>query len=464
MGCLTRRDFCSVVAGGVAGAALATQPIGSVAAKAAERQLPRPTSQQAAWQDMELGMFVHLDMVTFTGEPKPRQPADPNIYNPTRLDTDQWLETAKSFGAKYAVFVAKHCTGFLSWQSNAYDYGVKQSSWRGGRGDVVKDFLASCERYGIKPGLYASVTCNAYWTVDNPGIVNWGQGGDANKQAAYARVCEAMFTELWSNYGELTEIWFDGGALPTDKGGPNIVPIQKKHQPKAVVFQGPARSIRWIGNEQGVASYPCWATVSGDGDVSGGGDPDGDRWLPGECDVPLPGHDWFWEPRQDAKIRPMESLMDMYYRSVGRNCNLLLNATPDKTGLIPAANVKHYADFGKEIRRRFANPLAETHGEGTNVELTLPRPSRIDHVVIMEDITQGERIRAYDVEGLVGGERWQRLCEGRSVGHKRIERFNPVEVAKVRLRITKAVGSPVVRNLAAFCTTILKDHEVCHRD
>lgn len=452
MDLVTRRDFCSLVAAGVAGAAaMATKPFNLIAIGAAEEGMPLPTPQQAAWQDMELGMFIHFDMTTFTGQGKPRVPADPSVYNPASLDTDQWLETARSFGAKYAVFVAKHCTGFLSWQSNAYAYGVKQTSWRGGKGDVVKDFVASCEKYGIKPGLYASVVTNAFWTVDNPGKVNWGQGDDPQKQAEYVRACETMLTELWANYGELAEIWFDGGALPPDKGGPDLMPIYRKHQPNAIVFQGPARSIRWIGNEKGVASYPCWATVSGDGDVSGSGDPNGALWLPGECDVPLPGHSWFWSPSQNANIQPLDSLMDKYYRSVGRNCNLLLNATPDNTGLIPAANVKHYADFGNEIQRRFAKPLAETSGEGANIELALPRPARTDHVIVMEDITQGERVRTYEIEGLVAGDKWQKLCDGSSIGHKRIQQFPSVEVAKIRLRVTQASASPVIRRLSAFC-------------
>ncbi len=398
---------------------------------------------------MELGLFIHFNMRTFTGK-KRRTTADPSVYHPAKLDTEQWLEAAKAMGAKYAVYVAKHASGFLSWQSNAYPYGVKQSSWRDGKGDVVKDFIASCKRYDIKPGLYANVTSNAWWNVDNSGLVNWGEGGDPKKQAEYAKACEIMLTELWSNYGELTEIWFDGGALPPDQGGPDMVPILKKHQPNAVVFQGPAASIRWIGNERGVADYPCWATVKEGTDVNGPGDANGTRWLPGECDVPMPGHKWFWQPTQDKNIEPLGSLMDMYYRSVGRNCILLLNATPDTTGLIPEANMKHYADFGNEIARRFDKSVAETKGEGNVVELALKRSTKIDHVIVMEDIADGERVQAYEVEGQVSGDKWQKLCDGTSVGHKRIQQFVPTEVAKVRFRTTKTVASPKIRRLAVF--------------
>ncbi len=415
--------------------------------------LPKPLPQQLAWQNCELGMFFTFDISVF----KPgwdwrswKDMPQPNDYNPTKLDTDQWLEAAKAMGAKYAVFVAKHCSGFLQWQSDAYPYGLKQSSWRGGKGDVVRDFINSCNKYGIKPGIYASATANGFWEVSDPGLVNRGRGGDKKRQAEYARACERMLTELWSRYGELFHIWFDGGALPPKDGGPDMLPLLKKYQPQANVFQGPAATVRWIGNEAGVAAYPCWNTVVHRSD-SGSGDPAGKLWLPGECDVPLPGHDWFWEPHQNMKIEPLAQLMDMYYRSVGHGCNLLLNATPNADGLIPEPNMKHYADFGREIRRRFDKPLASTQGEGAVVELTLPKPAKIDHVLIMEDVAQGQRVRKYELEGLVGGDHWQKIGEGVSVGHKRIQKIPAVEVAKVRFRATASVATPKIHRLEAFC-------------
>ncbi len=452
---MTRRRFCGSLAPVMA--ATAAMPARLFAQEESDKDprsgLPKPTPQQLAWQDLELGLFIHFDMVTFTGQTKPRTPADPNTYNPVKLDTDQWLEAAKAMGAKYAVFVAKHCTGFLSWQSNAYPYGVKQTSWRGGKGDVVRDFIASCKKFNIKPGLYASVSSTAWWGVDNPGVIKWGN----KKQADYIKACEAMLTELWSNYGELTEIWFDGGALPPEKGGPDMVPILKKHQPNAVVFQGPAPGgIRWIGNERGVAGYPCWNTVKKLNDP-GAGNPDGKIWNPGECDVPLPGHGWFWrgrakpgKPSGEQQQKTLDRLMDMYYRSVGRNCNLLLNTTPDTTGLIPEVILPHYGNFGKEIRRRFEKPVAETKGKGDTVELKLAKPAKIDHVVVMEDVAHGERVRAYEVEGLVPGNKWQKLCDGTSIGHKRIQQFQGTEVAKIRFRATGAVAVPEIRRLAVF--------------
>jgi alpha-L-fucosidase len=421
--------------------------------------LPRPTPQQLAWQDFEVGMFIHFDMVTYTGKMKPRTPADVDIYNPVQLDTDQWLEVARAMGARYAVFVAKHCTGFMSWQSNAYPYGVKQTRWRDGKGDVVRDFIVSCNKYDIKPGLYASASSNAWWGVDNPGVIKWGD----KKQEDYSRACEVMMTELWSNYGPLTEIWFDGGVLPPKKGGPDLVPIMQKHQPDAIVFGGPStHRVRWSENESGVVGYPCWSTVAsrgenGRGRPGGTGRKSGKHWIPAECDGKLPGVKWFLGPNQTFE-KPSEGeqqtvlgkLMDKYYRSVGHNANLLLNATPGKTGLIPEGIVPHYVNFGKEIQRRFGTSVAETKGDGATVELALKKPGKIDHVIIMEAIEHGERVRAYVVEGLVPGNTWQKLCDGVSVGHKRIQKFDRTEVARVRLKVTESAAPVKIRRLAVF--------------
>ena len=418
---------------------------------------PRPTPQQLAWQDMELGMFFHFDIPVFTdlGEREWRKAGRLRceLFNPRRLDTDQWLEAARAMGARYAVLVAKHGSGFLMWQSDLYPYGVRQSPWRGGRGDIVGDFVASCHRYGVKPGIYCNVTANAYWEVSHPGLVRWGKGGDAARQAAYARLCQQMLAELWGSYGPLVEVWFDGGALPPEQGGPDLVPLLRRLQPEAVVFQGPAASLRWVGNETGAAPYPCWATVTRPDEPDllklGHGDPDGSLWLPAECDVPIRNHDWFWHPDCEHKLYSIEQLMDMYEKSVGRNCNLLLNANIDRDGLVPEPDMRRTVEFGREVRRRFGQPVAETAGRGAQAELPLPRPTAVDRVVLMEQISEGERVREYVVEGMAGG-RWGRLCAGLSIGHKRIERFEAATVTKLRMRCARFVAEPVIRRFAAY--------------
>lgn len=449
---MNRRQFLKGVGMGSV-AALGRNCFGADGGTPPPGGLPRPSRQQSVWQDKELGMFIHFDIPIYKPGWNWRSWKDmptPEMYNPSKLDTDQWMEAAKAMGAQYAVFVAKHCSGFLQWQSDLYPYGVRQSPWRNGKGDVVRDFVESCHKYGIKPGLYASVTANGYLEVDNPGLINRGKGGDPAAQARYVKICEQMLTELWSRYGDLFEIWFDGGALPVEKGGPDLVPIYQKYQPQAIVFQGPVASIRWIGNEWGVAAYPCWATVPHREDYYGSGDPDGRYWLPPECGVPVRNHEWFWTPDGEQKLYSVERLIDMYYRSVGRNCNLLLNANPNPEGLIPEPDFQRYVEFGREIRRRFDTPLARTQGKGSMVELTLPRPAVIDHAVVMEEIEHGERIRQYRIEGLTGPDTWRELCTGQSVGHKRIEQFDPVEVARVRLCTLHSVGEPLIRGFAIY--------------
>ncbi len=413
---------------------------------------PRPDSRQLAWQNAELGMFYHFDIPIF----KPgwnwrsfRDLPSPADFNPQALDTDQWLEAAQSIGAKYAVLVAKHCSGFLTWQSDLYPYGVKQAKWRDGKGDLVADFVASCEKYNIKPGIYASVTANCFWEVDNPGRVNRGQGNDPKRQAQYVEAQEQMLAELWGRYGDLFYIWFDGGALSPSEGGPDLVPLYQRLQPNANVFQGPSATTRWVGNERGVADYPCWATVK-QRNASGAGDPDGLVWQPGECDVPIRGGEWFWREKQTHLVHSLDTLMDMYYRSVGHNCNLLLNANPNTAGLIPDTDMQRYAEFGREIKRRFDRPLAQTSGQGRTLELTWPQPQRLDHVWIMEDIRYGERIRQYRIEARLTDGKWKSIATGTAVGHKRIQRFDSIETTALRLTFDQSTATPIIRDFAAF--------------
>ncbi len=417
-----------------------------------ELTLGRPTPEQAEWQDLELGLFIHYDMSVFKPGWDHRnydQRPGPEIFNPKKLDTDQWMEAAKAMGAKYAVFVAKHGSGFMNWQSDLYPYGMKQSPYKDGKGDIVRDFVNSCRKHGIKPGIYAHMGCNGFLEVDNPGLVRRGKGGTPEEQARYAKICEGMLNELWGNYGELAEIWFDGGVLDPSKGGPDMLPILRKLQPKAIVFQGPAASIRWIGNENGVAPYPCWATAPATRDYNGGGSPNAVKWLPGECDVPIRDGLWLWSPNTEGRLFSVRQLLDRYYRSVGRNCNLLINANPDQDGLIPDADMKRYKEFGDEVRRRFGQSLAETNGSGHVVELILAQPARIDHAITMENILEGERVREYVIEVRLDG-LWKEVSRGVSIGHKRIDQFTPVTTDRIRWRCLKSVAEPRLRRFAVF--------------
>jgi len=463
---ITRRSFVKGSGALLAGAAF--RPRSSLGVDVADdTRLPLPTPAQLTWQDCEIGLLYSFDLAIATGGDYPknnasRQRYDPAKYNPVKLDTDQWIEAAKAAGAEYAVFTATHFNGFMQWQSDLYPYGLKQAPWRNGTGDVVADFVASCRRAGIKPGIYYSTHRNVYQTVWGH-YVDWGKGRGTEKQQAYNRIAEKQLEELCTRYGDLVQIWFDAGVKLPHEGGPDVLPIFEKHQPDSVFYNSSRRSDhRWVGNEAGRVRLPSWATmpVGDDGAVGhnckawrrylASGDPDGTVWSPGMADAPLRNHNWFWKPGEDKSVRSVSALMSMYYSSVGHNCNLLLGEVITSEGLVPEHDIQRLAEFGKEVRRRFATPVAETTGTGETVELKLRVPGRIDHMIAMEDIARGERIRQYVLEGLVPGGTWQPLCSGKCVGHKRIQSFAPVEVAAVRLRVSEARGTPQMRRLAVF--------------
>ncbi len=401
--------------------------------------LPRPTPQQLAWHELELGTFIHLAPQTWQDSESDTMATPLSALNPERLDAEQWVRVAESMGAKYLVFVAKHEGGFCWWPTETTDYSVRSIPWRGGRGDVMRELSDA----GRLPGLLGGVSLapRHRWQ-------GWGGGGraaDPAKQAAYESMFRTQLTELLTWYGPIMEVWFDG-SLVFDVGD-----ILAAHAPDAVVFQGPQASIRWVGNEDGIAPYPAWNAVRFGAKPWGHytaaeGDPDGDRWLPNECDARIRST-WFWRTDNASSLKSVAQLMDMYERSVGHGGVLLLNHTPDRTGLIPEADARRAAEFGAEIERTYGRTVARMAGGGTELELALPEPVTIDRIVTMEDIRAGERVRRYAIEGQAEGV-WRELASGTAIGHMRIDRFEPVSVAAVRLRVIESVGEPVIRRFS----------------
>lgn len=465
----TRRTFLKSAAGAaVAPTLLSTRALAADSPSATN--LPKPTPAQVRWQKCEMGVIYHLDMPTVAGlrvaNNATRKILDPQLYNPKQLDTDQWLAAAKAAGAKYAVFTATHFNGFMQWQSDLYPYSLKQAAWRGGKGDIVADFVESCRKADILPGIYLSTHRNAYQTVWGH-YVNWGKGRGTEKQAAYNRIAERQTEELCSRYGDLVQIWYDAGVKTPEQGGPDVLPIFEEHQPDSVFYHNAQRSDhRWIGNEAGHAGYPCWATMPGpeQGELCHNspvwrkclhrGDPNGTYWSPGMVDVPLrhgrSGHDWFYHTRSNEGQIPTSKLLTMYDRSVGRNATFVLGLVIDPEGLVPEPDMKRMEEFGSALQTRFSKPVGQTAGRGNVLELRLDKPHPIGQIIIQEDITGGERIRKYEVDALVGGDKWRKIAEGQSVGHKRIERVEPIEVAALRLRATETQAEPIVCNLTAY--------------
>ncbi|MEX2592031.1 MAG: alpha-L-fucosidase [Anditalea sp.] len=414
----------------------------------AQRVLPTPTGPQLRWQEKELLMFIHFAPNTWTGLSQDDNSLPLSRINPDKLDTDQWCEVAKSFGAKMIVFVAKHSGGFCWWQTNTTEYGVRNIPWMSGKGDLLADLSKSCDKFGLDLGVYIY-----------PGDKTWGAGlgsggktKDPSKQEGYNKVFRQQLTEVLTKYKTMKEVWFDGSC------GIKIDDILEKHASDAVIFQGPQATIRWVGNERGIAPYPNWYTVSNSDLLTGTShalhsDPDGDAYAPLEVDVPFlmtpKNHKWFWAPDTEDMILTVPKLMDIYYKSIGRGSVLLLNATPDTTGVIPASHVKIYEAFGNEIQRRFEKPIKSVSGKGEEFIIDLGKPETVNHAVIQEDIAHGQRVRKYVLEGSQKGD-WVSIKEGSSIGNRRIEEFSTVNFSKIRLRVTDAAALPIIKNFALY--------------
>jgi alpha-L-fucosidase len=410
------------------------------------RAIALPTPEQSRWADLEVGMFVHFGNETYLNGRPPEFSVPASEVNPVDLSTDQWAETAIAAGARYIVFVAKHQYGFCCWQTETTDFSLKSSPWKNGKGDILAMLRTSCDKYGLGLGVYLSPR------DDHFGAATGGICKTAAEQAKYDAIYRQQLTELATRYGKLVEIWFDGAtATPVDD-------ILSKYQPHAAVFQGPAATIRWVGNEDGFAPYPCWNGVARAASAAGtatalDSDPNADRWLPSEVDVSIRRPDWFWTKGNASKVLSVEQLLSIYYRSVGRGTQLLLNTPPDTTGLLPKPDVASASAFGAEVKRRFGKALASTAGKGAAVELRLGKSARIDTVVLQEDISDGERVRAYALEGRVAG-KWSKLGEGSAIGHKRIQPVTPVTVDAVRMIVHQAAGEPMIRTLAVYDTGV----------
>lgn len=436
-----------------------------------KRNMPKPAPPQLAWQEAEIGALVCYELHTFNKgrykqELARKEPiADVNQFNPPNLDTDQWIKSLKDAGITFAILTASHESGFRLWQSDANPYCLKGVNWGEGKRDILREFVESCHRYGVKPGVYIGTRWNAHLGVYDFKVTK----GSSISQAEYNTLIEKEVEEICSAYGELFELWFDGGAHGPEQGGPDVLGVFEKHQKNCLFYHSLERAdARWGGSETGTVPYPCWATFpyvsTGAGEsarqeVSANrfallkhGDPDGKYWMPAMSDAPLRGyhgHEWFWEPGDEGLIYPLNDLFKMYLNSVGRNSTLILGVTPDTNGLIPEADAIRLKEFGDEVRRVFGKSLANTHGKG--VELVLEtKHVDFDYVVLQENIRKGERVREYVLETMQDGT-WQTLAKGTCIGHKRIHQLDaPVTAAKIRLRIIRSTARPIIKNLAIY--------------
>lgn len=437
-----------------------------------QRSYPVPTPEQVRWHEAELGVVFHYDLHVFDhvrysqGANRIAPIPDYNIFNPKHLNTDQWVLSAKNAGAKFAVLTATHETGFALYQSDVNPYCLKAVKWQDGKGDIVRDFVQSCRKYGLIPGIYVGIRWNSLYGIHN--FKAEGEGEFArNRQLWYKQMCEKMVEELCSRYGDLFMIWFDGGADDPAGDGPDVLPIVTKYQPHCLFYHNVQRAdFRWGGSESGTVEYPCWSsfpqpyshhkqsdTQRDHLQLLKHGDPEGRYWVPAMADTPLRGangrHEWFWEPEDEHAVYPLDDLVDKYYKSVGRNATLILGLTPDPDGLIPEGDSIRLQEFGQMVEQLLGHPLKTTAGKGKQIDLNLPELCKISQCVIQEDIRLGERVRRYQLEAKVGG-KWNIVCQGESIGHKRIEKFTPITTRQLRLKITEATREPQIRRFSVY--------------
>ena len=420
---------------------------------------PTPTPSQLAWQRDELAMFIHFGVNTFTNREWGDGTESPSIFNPARLDARQWARVARDAGFKAMVLTAKHHDGFCLWPTKTTRHSVASSPFRGGQGDVVREFVDACRQENLKVGLYCSP-----WDRHEPSY------GDSPR---YNDLFCDQLTELLTQYGPVHEVWFDGanGEGPNGRrqeyDWPRFWAHVRRLQPDAVMFSDAGPDVRWIGNERGVAGDTNWSTVdpsavpvpgmSGDAVMKmlQDGDPKGSVWRPGETDVSIrPG--WFYHPAEDARVKTVEQLVELYFTSVGRNSKLLLNVPPTPDGLLHDIDVERLLGMRRQLQILFGrNQTAmvrrttETTSRSGVYEVRLPAPVPVSILDAREDITRGQVVARHVIEGANGGG-WTTLSRGTTIGYRRLYRVPVVTVDRLRLTVEEALGDPGDTTLLAW--------------
>jgi len=412
-----------------------------------------PTPQQLEWQDMELNMFCHFGPNTFTGLEWGEGTEAEDIFNPTDLDCRQWARTAKAAGFKGIIITGKHHDGFCLWPNPVSKHTVRESSWRGGQGDVLKELSEACAEEGIKFGIYISP---------------WDRHDPSYGTEAYNEVFRQTLESALSGYGPVFEQWFDGACGEGPNGKRQVYDWELFHsevfkwQPQAVVFSNIGPGCRWVGNERGEAGRTSWSTFSPDlhgalheelpGDYESyltQGDAGGEAWIPSETDVSIrPG--WFWKESENSQVKSVKQLLDIYYKSVGRNSLLLLNVPPDTRGRIHEIDSVRLMEFRQALDNIFADNLALEQRREGNTWTVKVRPGKpFNRVVLQEDIAKGQRISAFTVE-VETADGWAPLAQETTVGRKRILLVPQTSCETLRVRVTDALAKPLLKDIGLY--------------
>jgi len=450
---------------------------------------PVPSPRQLRWHEMEFYGFMHFTVDTFTDLEWGYGDESPAVFNPTALDARQWAQTARDAGMSGLILTAKHHDGFCLWPSKYTAHSVKNSPWKAGRGDVVRELADACQEYGLRLGLYLSP---------------WDRNHAEYGRPAYVEYYRNQLTELLTQYGELFEVWFDGanggdgyygGTRETrtiDRRSyynfPALWELVRQHQPQANMFSDAGPDIRWVGNEAGYASHTCWGKIKPEGifpgevdnpERLGWGESDGTVWRPAEVDVSLrPG--WFYHPHEQP--RTLEELLAIYFASIGHGGNLLLNLPPDRRGLIPDEDCRRLQEFRRALDEIFITdfaagmPATATQVRGNDpafaaahltdglpdtfwtvddeirdaaVTVEFAQPARVNCLRVEEYLPLGQRVESFAVDVNLWGQ-WLEVAVGTTIGPRRLLRFPAVTTGAVRLRILRAQACPVLKRLSVY--------------
>ena len=450
---------------------------------------PVPTERQLRWHEMEFYGFLHFTVNTFTDKEWGYGDERETVFNPTDFDADQIVKVAKAAGMKGLILTAKHHDGFCLWPSQYTEHSVKNSPWRNGKGDVVKEISQACRRHGLKFGVYLSP---------------WDRNHADYARPEYLTYYRNQLRELLTNYGDVFTVWFDGanggdGFYGGAKAKRNIDnrtyydwentrKLVRELMPMAVMFSDAGPDMRWVGNERGLAGDPCWATLNAANRFPGGtsdglnsGERPGTDWIPAECDVSIrPG--WFYHAKEDARVKTPAQLLDIYYQSVGRGADLNLNLPPDRRGQIHENDITSLREFRRILDATFAKDLARgakltasntrggakrfapknlldhrrdtywaTDDSVTTAELILDlgSPVTFNVVSLREYLPLGQRVDAFAVDRWQDGQ-WIGFAKGTSIGNRRLLRCDNITTDKVRLRITQAAACPALSEVGLY--------------
>ncbi|MBK8424754.1 MAG: alpha-L-fucosidase [Lewinellaceae bacterium] len=449
-----------------------------------KQALPVPTAQQLAWHNTEFYLFFHFGPNTFTNVEWGHGTEPEDIFNPTDLDCDQWCRVAKQAGARGVVITAKHHDGFCLWPSQYSKHTVRESKWRDGKGDVLRELSEACRRHGLKFGVYLSP-----WDRNHP------QYGTPEYNDVYVNT----LTELLTGYGELFEIWWDGANGEGPNGKKQVYDFHRfeqvaaRLQPNAVIFSDIGPGCRWVGNERGlILSETNWCTLDTAGFQRGLGAPSNDtlnrgnengaHWIPAECDVSIrPG--WFYHAEEDDKVKTPEQLWDIYLHSVGRGANLILNVPPDRRGRIHEQDSLSLVAFGEKVgtafqynlakgrkiyqrsicaftpRKRFSYMLDGDRNtyekiqlpnlDPANLQIDLRKKQTFNAVVIREAIAEGQLIQSFSVE-VWKNDGWQEVARSTTIGARKILRFPEQKARKIRIVIRASKGEPALSEVEVY--------------